>query len=193
MQIKESTLRQLIRETLLTEAMMTPQSALDMGLRFEAYNDFGAVMEITAYRGDEFVGELAASKQDDCSGAWSIFRSQVKYSGLGPLMYDLMMELINPHPLMSDREEVSGDAKAVWDYYLKRRNDIESVQLDNRRNFLTQDPSDNCDQTTARDWAEDEGGKWYESSLSKGYRRKDGSTPTLDAMRRLGMISEGGG
>ena len=107
-------------------------------------------------------------------------------------MYDLMIDLIHPRPLMSDRAEVTPDARRVWDYYHDRRPDIESMQLDDLRNTLTPVEDDNCEQSSAQIWSDDNFGdedSWPDSSLSKAYRRRGGGTPTLDELQALGMIT----
>ena len=187
MRITESTLRQLIRETLLTEAAMTPAQAGGLGIKFQIrkYPD-SAVIYARKEGRDMAVGTLSSSPTGDpCSDAWEIVFSQARIDGLGPLMYDLMIDIISPHPLMSDRIEVSKDAKRVWDYYRDRRGDIEQVQLDDEINTLTPGPDDNCYQKSAK---LHDRGNWVGSSLSKAYRRKGGGTPTFDELQHLGLI-----
>ena len=217
-------LRQLVRETLLSEAAITPDRAAKGGLTFLAsVNDIDspsgvAAIDVFLNREDKppvIVGRLrsrAASGQP-CGNprAWVISWSNAKVNGLGPLMYDLMIDIINPHPLMSDRESVSADAKSVWDYYLDNRSDIEVVQLDDSSNRLTDDPNDNCEQDSAVLWAaaefadepiaprdsstpagakypDGQPGRWPDVSLSKAYRRREGGTPTLDRLSSLGVV-----
>jgi hypothetical protein len=201
MRIKESTLRRLIRETLLSESAITPEDARVKDIRFTVIKR-GNKIQIVAVRlnspawngqmkGSSRVGNLVADRRlgSTCSNAWEITASRVYVNGLGPLMYDLMMDVVNPEPLMSDRAEVSPDAKKVWDYYRFQRGDVESLQLDNLDNFLTQKVEDNCSQTSAENWSYTEGdGDWFDSSLSKAYRVKSGGTPTMDALQRLGLV-----
>ena len=185
MRITESQLRRIIREALLREAAITPSVAAGMDLRFEVSkkNDYA---DIRAYRGDGRVGDLGSAKTDlPCDGAWQIYWSNTKIDGLGPLLYDLMIDVIHPHPLMSDRSSVSAGAKRVWDFYHTYRDDMEEIQLDDLKNTLTTTTEDNCEQWSAMLWDED----WVPSSLSKGYRREDGGTPVLDELQQLGLIS----
>jgi hypothetical protein len=189
MRMTESSLRRLICETLLAEAAMTPKRALKAGIWFkiEKQADHVCIWARASGR-DGSVGTLYSSATNvPCSGAWEIVFSKVRpeFSGLGPLMYDLMIDIINPHPLMSDRKEVSNDAKSVWDYYRDRRRDIEQVQLDDEINTLTPEPDDNCYQKSAKLWDESD---WVGSSLSKAYKRKGGGTPTFDELNSLGLI-----
>lgn len=185
MRITESQLRLIIREALLREAAITPSVAAGMDLRFEVSkkNDYA---DIRVYHGDGQVGALGSAKTDlPCDGAWQIYWANTKIDGLGPLLYDLMIDVIHPHPLMSDRSSVSADAKRVWDFYHTHRDDMEEIQLDDLKNTLTTTTKDNCEQWSAMLWDED----WVPSSLSKGYRREDGGTPALDELQQLGLIS----
>ena len=173
---------------------MTPQDAGREELEFKIKRRDETV-EIGVYsRGRRWVGSLSShAEEDPCSGAWTIDGSYSQINGLGPLMYDLMIDLIHPHPLASDRAEVSPAARRVWDFYLNNRDDMEVIQLDDLRNALTPVDDDNCEQSSAQIWAEDEMGdesEWPESSLSKAFRRPDGvGTPLLDELQKLGLIT----
>jgi hypothetical protein len=130
--------------------------------------------------------------RDRCRDAWEIDMAKTSTNGLGPLLYDLMIDLVHPRPLMSDRAEVSPDARRVWDYYRERRADIESMQLDDLRNTLTPVEDDNCEQSSAMIWSDDNFGdedSWPDSALSKAYRRAAPGTPTLDELQDLGLVS----
>jgi len=194
--ITESKLRRIIREALLTEVAITPDGAKEKGITFKVYI-FKGNAEISVVRGDDdeaVVGQLRAGQErwackPDQESAWAIYKSNSSIKGLGPLMYDLMIDLVHPAPLIADRLRVSLAAKNVWDYYMKSRDDIEALQLDNLEDELTPGiEDDNCDQNSADNWAFTNRQKWYDSSLSKAYRRKDGRTPTLDALKGLGII-----
>ncbi len=166
---------------------MTPALASELGIRFQIrkYSD-SAVIYARKEGRESALGTLSASPAGDpCSDAWEIGFSLARIDGLGPLMYDLMIDVISPHPLMSDRSEVSRDAKSVWDYYRDRRDDIEKLQLDDEINTLTPAQDDNCYQKSAK--LHDKG-DWTSSSLSKAYRRKGGGRPTFDELSRLRLI-----
>ena len=203
MRIAERQLRQIIREELLRESAMNPRAAARRGIEFrvERGDDFievdailsgaGKVGHISSSKGSS-VTKLMKQKDPPCAGAWVISLTKSKIDGLGPLLYDLMIDLVHPHPLMSDRAEVSDDARRVWDYYRDRRGDIESIQLDDLRNTLTPVEDDNCEQSSAMIWSDDNFGdedSWPDSSLSKAYRRAAPGTPTLDELQELGLIS----
>jgi hypothetical protein len=64
-------------------------------------------------------------------------------SGYGPIMYDLAMS-IAPNGLFADRREVSPAARKVWDYYFKKRPNIEKKMLDDYKAMYTPSPDDDC-------------------------------------------------
>ena len=78
-------------------------------------------------------------------------------------------------------------------YFLNKRSDVTSHQLDNLENELTPDiESDNCNQRTAswNDWAIDPEDmdmkdRWAESSLSKRYTKAPETMEELDSMGKL--------
>ena len=96
--------------------------------------------------------------------------------GWGPLLYDIAMEVatMRSNGLAPDRLVVSNDAYGVWDYYLNKRPDVQSHQLDDEMNTLTPDPEDNCDQYAAKDAARLSSShqKWNETPLSKRYTKE---------------------
>jgi hypothetical protein len=186
MRLSESALRRIIRRELLREGAMTPSIAAGMGLHFEVRKK-NVYADIIVFRDDEIVGNFGSAETDNpCDGAWQMYWANTSIKGLGPLVYDLMIDVIHPHPLMSDREGVSADAKRVWDYYHTQRSDMEEIQLDDLDNTLTSTPKDNCAQWSAMSWGDNE--DWVPSSLSKGYRREGGGTPILDELKRLGLL-----
>jgi hypothetical protein len=187
MKITEGHLRLIIREELLNEAAITPIEAKDVhNLSFDVEKSPDRI-EIFVY-GKEYARLAAMSAdapQDPCLDAWAISTSWSWLKRLGPLLYDLMIDLVYPHPLAPDRYSVSRSARNVWNYYLERRSDIEWIQLDNLENELTPVEDDNCYQASAENW---NGDTWPKSSLSKAYRRASGGTPVLDQFMKLGII-----
>ena len=110
--------------------------------------------------------------------------------GWGPLLYDVAIEHASTFAsgLMSDRNQVSPEAYAVWDYYLKNRNDVTWKQLDNPDDELTPGVSgDNCYQDPAEEAGEDRGMKWSDENmpLSKMFIKKE---PTMT--NRLEMFDK---
>jgi len=104
-----------------------------------------------------------------CSDAWQVKLSSAT-PGWGPLLYDIAIEYatLNGNGLIPDREEVSDDARGVWDKYVNSRtgDGVDNHQLDDLNNTLTDIHTDNCNQDISGD--EDE---WQKSSLSKRYTK----------------------
>ena len=131
---------------------------------------------------DWIMGELRIAiplGMGECHGAYEVTSSLAEVRGLGPLLYDIAMELAGKRGIMSDRRSVSHDARRVWKFY-DSRSDTKKKQLDNPQGWLTpEDDSDDCRQDSA-------GKNWVESPLSRvNYKN---STPVLDDLRRRGML-----
>jgi len=177
-------IRQLIREMLLTEAMYTPERAAEEGIVF--------TVKRTRFGGGGWkiscgpIGEIHMLRSlgiGNCLGAYEVTLSGTDREGLGPLLYDIAMEIAGDAGIMSDRGMVSPDARRVWAYYLSNRPDVSSSQLDSAPGTLTPyDEEDDCKQSSARE----DGGGWQISPLSKVYRKR--GTPTIDRLRELGII-----
>ena len=90
---------------------------------------------------------------------------------LGPMMYDIAMELAGDAGLISDSDGTSAAAQRVWDYYLANR-----VGVD----------------VEVRDLALGICGRDGRSSLAfkgKSYYKKPGSPSIIDQLQSLGKIS----
>ena len=109
-----------------------------------------------------------------CDGAWNVRRADAD-SGWGPMLYDIAIEWStqNANGLMSDRSEVDPEAKNVWDFYLKRRDDVTAHQVGD----------ENCDQDVAGDDLEN-------SPLSKRYTK---DPTTMVALRKAGKLTTSDG
>jgi len=139
--------------------------------------------KIEIVRGDT---AMARDQWGPCEGAW-----QVKWStatkGWGPLLYDVALEYATIHGngIIADRDEISDQAIAVWDYYLNnRKQDVDSHQLDDPYNTRTPEDEDNCDQYLAQfggmpDW------QGPENSLSKRYTKDPTTIEVLNSLKRL--------
>ena len=121
-----------------------------------------------------------------CLGA-NIIDTAYAAGGLGPVLYDVAIEASGDKGLASDRFSVSPDATNVWDYYMNNRPDVQIIQMDDRKNSLTPDDGDNCDQKVS---TLDVGTKikhgWVDSSLSKVYKKA--GTPVIDELERRGLL-----
>ena len=124
-------------------------------------------------------------------------------SGWGPMLYDVAMEVATQAGggLTPDRNSVSNSAENVWNYYLGKRGDVQSHQLDLtdkdivgaskymkppvQLQKLTPDiDEDDCSQKRTVRAHRDE---WDQSSLSKRYTK---APTTLDALRAAGRLIE---
>lgn len=134
----------------------------------------------------------AGLKVGRCGRAGSVVQSANAKTGMGPLAYDVAIEETEGLGLISDRTSVSSAARAVWDYYLNNRPDVEAVQLDDPFNSLTPEDEDNCDQEVAGGGHsfyggdKDSGSDWVKSPLSKLYKKS--GTPVMDELRKRGML-----
>ena len=195
-------LREYIRE-LLTESSIDPK-ILSMIDRLESgeLDDVEVHIDGTKNAGsatvyDAFYNSVLArvewqrpqdsptlDNQGPCSGAVMVSMADSPDTGLGPLAYDIAIEVTGG--LIADRGYVSDDAVAVWNYYMNNRSDVEAVQLDNLENDLTDDDSDNCDQYVAVDDLAYRDRRWVPSALSKMYRKS--GTPVIDELKARGLL-----
>ena len=143
-------LRKYIRKILL-EGMSTADS-LPQGTYF-SFSDNRSEFELTVYAPtiaydeeediveDETtitrkIGSLRARPMRTCQGAYELFwiHARSDFSGLGPMMTDLAMEILNARhnaPLALDRNNVSHEARDMFEYYiLHRSREVDIVPLD---------------------------------------------------------------
>ncbi len=83
-------------------------------------------------RREEAVAEIQIRRVDD-TDVWQV-KSSSAQRGWGPFVYDLALEFIyimddGDGSLTPDRDTVSASAKRVWDFFLKRRRDVQSIPL----------------------------------------------------------------
>jgi len=136
----------------------------------------------------------------ECSGAWTVAKTDSTMDGWGPFLYDLAIEYATAEGggLTSDRIRVSNAAAEVWGNYDKSRPDVEKAQLDlsdadiarvtsTRLQHLTpEDPTDDCDQRSAFFDVTDQGLEvdvWPRSPLSRVYKKPP---------RLMGMLRDRG-
>lgn len=207
MRITEGRLRRIIREELLTEAAYTPEIAASEGLRFVVRQTrWGKggwnvmCLSDSPDARDPVMGEISFNVplgMGKCRGAYEVTKSIVGINGLGPLLYDIAMEVAGPAGIMPDRRMVSPEARRVWNYYLDSRPDVTHDQLDSKPGTITPDiEEDDCLQDAAGEVVINpekgryaslrRGGDWVKSPLSKVYRKR--GTPTIDRLRALGII-----
>ena len=92
-----------------------------------------------------------SEKSGECNNVGGEVKLAVARSGWGPTIYDIAMA-DQPNGLMPDRYEVSADAYAVWNYYRKKRNDVDKKALDWKYAEWTDDELDDCDWGSSADY-----------------------------------------
>lgn len=133
-----------------------------------------------------------ASKTGKCDGSWVVTTANA-HKGWGPLAYDVSIEYatMKGGGLTPDRESVSDDAYKVWDYYMNRRSDVKSSQLDSRKNVLTPPDGDNCGQMATATHADGKFEKEVTADDLKGspLARRYTKAPTqINALKKLGKL-----
>ena len=162
-----SLLREYIRE-LLTEAAMGPADLPDgvyvrvenRGKYLRVFYSYKDGEQIGTGMGNETVSGYVEAKSPDarekgratpdrepCLGAWMVIGAGATH-GWGPLLYDVVMEVVGGAGLMADRQSLSKAAFNVWNMYMSR-GDVVKKQLDDTENTLTPGEEDNCDIDTA--------------------------------------------
>lgn len=74
---------------------------------------------------DAAYGTMQWSNSPKCGKDTMEVKSVASERGWGPLLYDIVMSIINPLWLIADRGSVSDAAYNVWEYYFYRRSDVE--------------------------------------------------------------------
>jgi len=195
-------LREYIRE-LLTEGAKTPDDLLryknvyvfiqnngDMMKIFFSTKDGKELAALQVPGGDHWgnphgaVWIETAKKYPSCGAAWTVTAAGATH-GWGPLLYDVAMEwaTLNGGGIISDRNQVSHEARAVWDYYMNNRSDVTAYQLDDLQNTLTPEDEDNCNHAIVVRYDKD--ADWKTSALSKRYTAPP---VTLRKLRSIGRL-----
>ena len=138
------------------------------------------------------------SPEKPCYGAYEItgYSRMKQTDNLGPLLYDIAIELSGKRGLMSDRSSVSAAAQDMWEKYLLMRDDVKRKQMDDHVFGWTDNPDDDCELYTStkrysktgrsigadpnneyKDWVQGE----MTSPLSKVYYKE--GTPVMDRLK----------
>jgi len=199
-------------EKLLTEAARQPEDlgpGMIIRIKSSRFGLGGFLIELIDYQqtqrtrehieGEVHISRPMPSDYGKALGAYEVTKSMAPI-GFGPLLYDVALELATEagSGIMADRKCVSLSARDVWKYYRDRRPDVEAVQLDDMKNTLTASPDDNARQSSSTFDFEIMGGgvntpiniDWIDSPLSKMYRVRNGTTPTLDKLRSLRKLDD---
>tara|TARA_B100000700_G_scaffold200561_1_gene220573 strand:- start:23248 stop:23787 length:540 start_codon:yes stop_codon:yes gene_type:complete len=136
------------------------------------------------------MGRITIGRDTDygpCGGAMKVGMANAGH-GWGPLLYDIAIEFATQiaNGLIADRESVSEEAEYVWRYYMERRSDVKSSQLDDFDNYFTPEEEDNCDQSTPMDHEGPRG--WMDSPLSKRYTKEPTTINSLKVDGKLVML-----
>jgi len=183
MRVSSTRLRQIIREELLREAAFGPYD-LPSGVKFRLTFSDPEILLI-AHKNDFEIGRIEARMRDvdihgPCYDAFVIGYSRSQIKGLGPLMYDIVMEAATSlgGGLISDRFVVSSSAQQVWGYYQDSRPDVDREQLDSLEDEITRGVEfDNCNVDLAKSAA---GEEWADHPVSGVYRK-----PGMKTIRSL--------
>ena len=191
------------RKYLLTEAAKGPEDLPD-GI-FVRIKSAGAGKKIflakqTGNASGDPRGEVSMMYTGGPGEGACLYAYMVNYSqadeGWGPMLYDVAMEVAGDSGLIADRDSLSDDAYAVWQYYMKNRSDVKKKQLDDMADTLTQDQEDNCETDTAQDHETKEPGTehsfdgdedmvkqaLYLSPVMKVYTKE---TSTIDKLKKM--------
>jgi hypothetical protein len=191
MRLLREYIRELLKESVDPKIMSMIDRAEKAGFKVVVRSGYTAVYDPNIDVSDWYEGYIGPANRvagiswnpspgahgQPCSGAKEVSVSGAKEFGMGPLAYDVAIEASGG--LMSDRLEVSKDARNVWKHYMKKRPDVIIQQLDNLKNELTPEREDNCDHPD---------GFSVSSPLTKMYSKI--GTPVMDELRRRGMLEE---
>lgn len=177
---------------LLMEAAYTPDTLPDDVSFKLVVKQGGTLSTITAStkEGSSIIGGVRAARSltdrslEPCFDGFEVVLSNAAH-GLGPLIYDIVMEVASEigGGLYSDRNEVSGEARRIWNYYDTNRPDVQKFEMDSPQNERTPDLYDNCEIELARSENQD---AWWQSSMAKVYVKK--GSPTIRQLLQLGKI-----
>ena len=148
------------------------------------------------------VGTLRADKDPEllgaCNDGFVVGNARVKpvyrESGLGALLYDVLVELAGDDGITADRTSVSDDAIRIWRYF-HSSNDYTKKPLDDKKGTHTpDDPSDDCEASSYEDhdphvfsWSKDD---FQSHPLNNVYVKKDKSLSTYKCLSDIGRIKE---
>ncbi len=177
-------------------------SAVSTITRSSEASKLGSLLSVELPWGRIWIGQ---NDHNPCLNAWNVAQTFPTSSGWGPILYDIAIEVATQEAggLTSDRNEVSDDARAVWDKYDTVRGDVEKVQMDlsddDIHNWMAEDEDqdplwhrtpqqeDDCTQWSAIQ--DREGGTdWHVSPLSRLYRKRP---TTMSALRSQGLLFTG--
>ena len=151
-------------------------------------NPDGQMVDITLFKTDAYIEYLSTGKGDgvvvgfivmlktgeeqgECYDSFQVAQS-VATKGYGPFMYDVAMRFAtsNGAGLTPTRSSLSSAAAGVWDFYDKKRGDVEKAPFDNIADPKTPPTKDDCK-------------VFGKDSLDKAYAMKNTSNPLEDQLK----------
>ena len=145
-------LREMVRFMLGEAAMAIENLPDDHWVEIKQLDDSTVTVMLRGPKGP-VLGEVGIKKPEasdgPCGGSWIVVSSHAR-GGWGPLLYDVAIEYAteNGSGLTPDRDSVSRSAYRVWDYYMNRRPDVRSHQLDDMKGSLALPKGDDCRQVS---------------------------------------------
>jgi len=94
---------------------------------------------------DNFIGGVQIQKwgiEPGCYGAWEVTKA-IAQDGFGPVLYDIAMA-DNPEGIFADRSSVTDAAYDMWNFYHKKRYDVDALPMDDVEKNWTDSAEDDC-------------------------------------------------
>ena len=172
---------------------------VERDLEIVTYNT-GSRMQIVLRRsvteGSDKVGILKATTdpytlEGECWGGfmveWATVSPSLRGTGLGALLYDIALELVETDGLMADRTSVTEEAVRNWNYF-SRSTDYWKKPLDNIDGDYTPDKEyDDCASGSHYAHGGDED-NFQSHPLNQVVVKKDQSKPTHECLGQMGRI-----
>lgn len=204
-------LRRVIRNILLEEQdrcrALNPklQGAIDqmiehdLSIEYQQWPD-RIIVRLIRPQAPIVAGTLRSNKDPDflgpCNNGFVVgnarVRPEYRGTGVGALMYDVMLELAGDDGVTSDRVSVSEDAVRIWNYFYKS-SDYTKKPLDNEGGEYTSDPIDDCEDGSFLEYggSRDDNMEDFQSHpLNNVYVKKDKSLSTYKCLSDIGRIKE---
>lgn len=136
--MKVKTIVENLREYSLNEDMKTVEELSADNLHLVMLDLFPDTPDFQNYNlllmdDQEQIGNLEFGPAKVCPQVLVVYWVEVdqRYRGYGPLLYDVAMEWATTQKmgLASDREDISGNAVSIWEYYFKNRKDVRKKSI----------------------------------------------------------------
>jgi hypothetical protein len=125
---------------------------------------------------------LGPKEEEDHWNGREVFASAAR-SGYGPTMYDLAMAIAST--IYADRDVVSKEARGVWDFYLKNRDDVEKLPFDDIEDPQTPPIIDDSEVFSAK-WMASLNYAYKGKGIPSGALRKTHATAVAELAKVIG-------